>query len=369
MCVVRAEALALTAKARPYWESLGYASSLSQRVTLWFLPLSMAGPLLNDHTQYGGSLNAWIAIALAAQGAVMVVFEVARRVIHRRDAQGSRPAATLVAIALAVSARAMVLALLTYEAGFTASIELSYRLFSGFTSALAIICFICFVIRASDVHRDLVVTLDARLASLSALDVSMQGRLAEITRGITVFVASKVDPLVDSLDRALDEVAGGAKVTASVQYLPHAIDDVLRPLSHHLASDRVDLDVLAVPEPAAPIRMVTVPDSIELGSAIFPRICAAMVMLVAVAPAARQLSFLEFIALLVGLGLWVVAGLAGMRWLVGRLRAPAGVCILVITVATGLVLSTGVILMEILNFPVPGYASVLQSSWVPSSVR
>jgi len=355
---IRGDALSLIARVRRLWESLGYASSLSQRAVLWYLPLSVAGPIFIDRARFGGSVSAWLAIALAGQVGLMVVFEVARRVIHRHDPQGSRPAATLVAIVLAFTLRAMVLALLTYQAGFSAIVELPYRVTSGLTSGLAIILVICLVIRASDVHRDLVGVLDARLASLSALDVSMQGRLAEIIRGITAFVASKVDPLVDTLDRVLDEVAGGAQVTASVQYLRHAIDDVLRPLSHQLSSDRVDLDVLAVPEPAVPTRRLSIPGTFELGRAIAPKTCAVLVMLAGVAPATRQLTPLGVMTFLVVLGLWVLVVLGCIRLLLGRLRAPVGVGIFVITVAVTLVVPSGVIIMAFISLPVPDYVMI-----------
>ena len=358
MWVVRADALSLMTRVRELWESLGYASSLSQRVALWYLPLSVAGPMFIDRARFGGSPSGWIAIALVAQVALMVTFEVSRRVIHRQDPGGSRPAATLVAIMIAVLIRGAILALLANQAGFTVHVEWTYRLAGGVTSAAAMIIVICLVIRARDLHRELVDTLDSRLASLADLDISMQSRLAEINLGVTELVAAKVDPLVDNLNRALDEVAGGAQVADSIQYLRYAIDDVLRPLSHQLATDRVDLDVLAVPEPAVPTRQPSAPGSFELGRAIAPKTCAALVMLAAVAPAARQLSALGFSTFLLLLGLWVLVLLGFLRWLAGRLRAPAAVGVVVITVAVTLVVPTGVVMMTILNLPVPDFVMV-----------
>ena len=192
---------ASTARVRVLWESLGCASSLSQQVAL------------------------------------MVTFEVSRRLIHRHDLGGSRPAATLAAIMIAVLIRGAILALLANQAGFSVTVEWTYRLVGGVTSAATVIIVICLVIRARDLHRELVLNLDSRLASLAYLDISMQSRLAEINLGITELVAAKVDPLVDNLDRVLDKVVAGADVAVSLKYLRHAVDDVLRPLSHQLTID------------------------------------------------------------------------------------------------------------------------------------
>ena len=350
--------MASMARVRDLWESLGYASSLSQQVALWYVPLSVAGPVFLDRARLGGSLSGWIAIAVAAQVALMVTFEVSRRLIHRHDPGGSRPAATLVAIMIAVLIRGAILALLAKQTGLTVNVEWTYRLAGGVTSAAAMIIVICLVIRARDLHRELVVVLDSRLASLADLDISMQSRLAEINLGITELVAAKVDPLVDNLDRVLDEVVKGADVAASLQYLRHAVDDVLRPLSHQLTTDRLDLDVLAVPTTLVHVRTDTLPRSISLRGAIFPKLCAAIVILTAVAPTARQLSALGFITFLLGLGLWVVAALGCLRWLVGRLRAPTPLAISVITLATALVVFTGVVIMGSLDLPVPDHVMI-----------
>ena len=58
-------------------------------MALWYVPVSVAGPVFIDRARFGGSLCGWIAIALAAQVALMVTFKVARRVFHRHDPDGS----------------------------------------------------------------------------------------------------------------------------------------------------------------------------------------------------------------------------------------------------------------------------------------
>ena len=266
-----------------------------------------------------------------------------------------RPAATLVAIMIAILIRGAILALLANQAGFSVTVEWTYRLVGGVTSAATVIIVICLVIRARDLHRELVLNLDSRLASLAYLDISMQSRLAEINLGITELVAAKVDPLVDNLDRVLDEVVAGADVAASLKYLRHAVDDVLRPLSHQLTIDHLDLDVLAIPTPSVLTRRERRPTSISLGGAMFPKLCAAIVILSAIAPTARQLSALGFITFLFGLGLWVMAALGCLRWVVGRLRAPTAFAIIVITLATALVVFTGVVIMGSIDLPAPDH--------------
>ena len=272
---VRATTLPTITLFRGLWESLGYASSLSQQVALWFLPLGVAGPLFLDRARLGGSLIEWIVIALDAQVSLMVAFEIARRVIHRKDPEGSRPYATLVAIVIACLLRGAVIALLADNAELSSSIELAYRLVGGVTIV------ICLVIRERDVHRELVAALDSRLASLAILSISMQGRLAEINRGIGERVAAKMGPLVEHLDRTLDEALSGADVTASVEYIGHVIDDVLRPFSHELVNDRQDPDLLVADGPPVAGRPKARLGSMQLGGAIFPKICAAIVILVA----------------------------------------------------------------------------------------
>ncbi len=355
---VRATTLPTITLFRGLWESLGYASSLSQQVALWFLPLGVAGPLFLDRARLGGSLIEWIVIALDAQVSLMVAFEIARRVIHRKDPEGSRPYATLVAIVIACLLRGAVIALLADNAELSSSIELAYRLVGGVTTVASMIIVICLVIRERDVHRELVAALDSRLASLAILSISMQGRLAEINRGIGERVAAKMGPLVEHLDRTLDEALSGADVTASVEYIGHVIDDVLRPFSHELVNDRQDPDLLVADGPPVAGRPKARLGSMQLGGAIFPKICAAMVILVAVAPAARELSALGCVVFLLGMGLWVLVILGCLRRLVGEMRVPVSVGIVVITVATAVTLSSGVVIMMSANLPVPKYVLI-----------
>ena len=228
------------------WERLGYASTLSQSVALWYFPVSLAGPLFIDRVRFGGSWTAWIAISVGAQLVLMASFDICRRVIHRPGRPESQPALTLVAILSATFIRGAALGLLVMWFGFSTNIELGYRLVAGLMAATMVII-VALVFSARERHRDLVGRLDRERAALVDLDISMQGRLAEISRGITTLVTLKVEPLLDDLDSALSEVGEGAAIDYSLQSLRRLVDDELRPLSHQLGIERVDLDVLAVP--------------------------------------------------------------------------------------------------------------------------
>ena len=194
------------AHVRRRWERLGYASSLSPKVALCYFPVSLAGPMFIDRERFGGSLAVWLLLSAVAQLALMGAFEILRRGIHRPGRAQSQPGLTLAAILVAVLFRGAVLAIFVRWFGFSPDVEFGYRL-TGSLTAAAMIIVIALVVSAHERHRALVEQLDRERAGLADLDMSMQGRLAEITRGVTALVTSKVEPLLNDLDSALDEVA------------------------------------------------------------------------------------------------------------------------------------------------------------------
>jgi hypothetical protein len=334
------------------WERLGYASTLSQSVALWYFPVSLAGPLFIDRVRFGGSWTVWIAISVVAQLVLMASFDICRRVIHRPGRPESQPALTLVAILSATFIRGAALGLLVMWFGFTTNIELGYRLAAGLIATTMVII-VALVFSASERHRDLVGRLDRERAALVDLDISMQGRLAEISRGITTLVTLKVEPLLDDLDSALSEVGEGADIDRSLQSLRHLVDDELRPLSHQLGIERVDLDVLAVPVSSNARPRVPMPDSLIIRDALLPTTSAVVAMLGGFGPAVRQLPAEGILIFVIGLGLCVLVGVGGVRQLVGGLRLPLVPGIGMASLVVSLVVASSILLMVWIGLPVP----------------
>lgn len=340
--------------ARRRWERLGYASSLSARVALLYFPVSLAGPMFIDRARFGGSWTVWLLISALAQLALLGAFEILRRIIHREGRPRSRPGLTLAAILIASLVRGVALGVVVRWFGFSPGIELGYRLTSGLTAA-AMIIVIALAVSAHDRHRELVVRLDRERAGLADLDVSMQGRLAEITRGVTALVTSKVEPLLNDLDAALGEVAAGADVASSIQSLRHLVDDELRPLSHQLSSESVDLDVLALPVAPATRLHVPLPEFLRTRDALLPGTSAVLTMLSGLGPAIRELTPLQSLSFILGLGAFVALGVGGLRAAAGRLRMPVFICIGATSMAVSVVVALGVVILDRIGLSVPDH--------------
>ena len=354
---MRARGDAALAHVRRRWERLGYASSLSPKVALCYFPVSLAGPMFIDRERFGGSLAVWLLLSAVAQLALMGAFEILRRGIHRPGRAQSQPGLTLAAILVAVLFRGAVLAIFVRWFGFSPDVEFGYRL-TGSLTAAAMIIVIALVVSAHERHRALVEQLDRERAGLADLDMSMQGRLAEITRGVTALVTSKVEPLLNDLDSALTEVASGADVAPSLQSLRHLVDDELRPLSHQLSVETVDLDVLALPVPPAARPRVPLPEYLRVRDALLPGSSGILTILSALGPAFRELTVLQSLTFLLELGAFVALGVGGLRALAGRLRLPVYACIATTSIAVSLIVAGGLIILDQIGLPGPDHVVI-----------
>lgn len=344
-------------QARQLWERLGHASSLSQSVALWYFPVNLAGPMFIDRERFGGSWTLWIVISGGAQLVLMASFEICRRVIHRPGRPQSQPACTLIAIIVSSFLRGLCLGILVMWFGFSSNIELSYRLLGGLT-AMAMIVVIALVISVRDRHRELITRLNRERASLEELDISMQGRLAEITRGITLLVTEKVEPMLDDLDVVLLEVSRGADVSLGLESLRHLVDDELRPLSHQLSLETVDLDVLAVPAGREAKTRVPMPESLSIRQILLPGTSAVLTLICAVAPAVRQLSSVGILVFVIGLFALVMLGVSALRLVARDLRLPVFIGIGTVSLAVAVVNATGIMLMGWVGLPVPEHVVI-----------
>ena len=94
---------------------------MSLPVALIYLPFAFAGPLFIDTVRVGGHLASWFVVGLAGWLALLVVLLAIRWLI--RPLRRGRPVATVIAIALAVAARAVALTLTAQVVGLTPSAE------------------------------------------------------------------------------------------------------------------------------------------------------------------------------------------------------------------------------------------------------
>ena len=342
------------ADVRRRWERLGYASSLGPRVALLYFPVSLAGPLFIDRERFGGSWTVWFLMSAFAQLALVGAFEILRRLIHCEGRAKSQPGLTLTAIVIAALVRGIALGVVVRWFGFSPDIEIGYRLPAALAAA-AMIIVIALAVSAHDRHRELVEHLDRERAGLADLDISMQGRLAEITCGVTALVSAKVAPLLNELDVTLGEVAAGADVAPSIQSLRHLVDEELRPLSHQLIAESVDLDVLALPVAPATRPRVPLPEFLRARDALLPGSSAVLTMLSALGPAVRELTPLQSLNFLLGLGGIVALGVGGLRASAGRLRLPVVICVGTTAMAVSIVVALGVIALDAIGLSAPSH--------------
>lgn len=340
---------------RRSWDRFGRSISLSPRVALLYAPIGAIGPLLQDWEQYGGSMISWLAVAAAGELVVLACFQLARWLIHgapgRTDPR-SRPVATLVAFYATVIVRALALVVgIGVVAGPAANLgsELAYRIFAAVALQVGFLIIIALYVNAHAEHRALVADLERQRRQLADLDETMQERLASMHREFVTQVHATIDPQVERLYQALEEVSRGADPTPSVQELTRFVDEELRPMSHGLSAPlAVEIQDQRSPVLQKRIR-VPIPRHLLVADCILPLMSAWLMFVASVVGAVRFLGAGELIVFSLVMPGFMLVSLTVARRLVRSWAPPAivaaavviGLCTIVPMVALLLLGASG----------------------------
>jgi hypothetical protein len=218
------------------WQRLGDSAALGPAVAWFYLPLGLLGPVLLEPNRVGGSVGGWLVVGLIGQSAIFASLWISRRLIHRKTASQSRPFANLAAILIAIGLRAVLIAWFAQVLNLTDNLDLAYRLGAGIFTQTGLIVAVAVIVSSFSFHRQLSAKLWSQQEQLRELNSSIQERLVGMRREIAAQVRLTINPLIEEIDRGLDQVATGENPAAIREAIREIVDEQLRPLSRSLES-------------------------------------------------------------------------------------------------------------------------------------
>jgi signal transduction histidine kinase len=218
------------------WQRLGDSAALGPAVAWFYLPLGLLGPVLLEPNRAGGSVGGWLVVGLIGQSAIFATLWISRRLIHRKTASQSRPFANLVAILIAIGLRAVLIAWFAEVLNLTDDFDIAYRLGAGIFTQTGLIVAVAVIVSSFSFHRQLAAKLWSQQEQLRELNSSIQERLGGMRRELAAQVRLTINPLIEEIDRGLDQVATGENPEAIRKAIQEIVDGQLRPLSRSLES-------------------------------------------------------------------------------------------------------------------------------------
>jgi|694.fasta_scaffold33936_5 hypothetical protein len=218
------------------WQRLGDSAALGPAVAWFYLPLGLLGPVLLEPNRVGGSVGGWLVVGLIGQSAIFASLWISRRLIHRKTASQSRPFANLAAILIAIGLRAVLIAWFAQVLNLTDNLDLAYRLGAGIFTQTGLIVAVAVIVSSFSFRRQLSAKLWSQQEQLRELNSSIQERLVGMRREIAAQVRLTINPLIEEIDRGLDQVATGENPEAIREAIREIVDEQLRPLSRSLES-------------------------------------------------------------------------------------------------------------------------------------
>ena len=336
---------------RTVWRLLGSPAAVSWKLGWWYLPFGLVGPLLIDRSRLGGSVLAWLAVALAGQAVLMLAFAMLGG-LPARVRDGARPLANIAVMCAALALRGLTLAALADAAGLTQGSELRYRVGPALIAQLGMLVTLGVVASAYDGHRRLAAELDAQRRQLADIDASMRERIEETSRLLTERVRESVDPLIARLDVQLVRIRDGSSSTEVAHAINRLVDDELRPFSHRLAAEASQVPP-RVPV-AARSRRIPLPSTLRAAETIQPLTLGVIVALLSLSQSLRAFSLPTALLFPVLTGAIVFMVLWSIRQLLLERSLPLTVMFLGLSVVTGAAFWLAIEIQTALRLPVPG---------------
>ena len=273
------------------WYLLGLRSSLSFRLTLFFLFPGSLSPIFIDRADFGGSFLLWTGLILLAHSGFSITILIAARLIHGNRKNESHPIATLIAFVCAQSIRGSILGFSTVFLGFTDDPKLAFRILSGGVFISTVLSVIAISIAIFDQHSNLVRNLENKTSELSQLRISMDTRLQEAAKNLREYAQQVVTPRIDQIDQLLVALKSGGNKDVAVHEMQEYVETELRPFSHQIAHDKslqaIDLHV------ETSKKKFELPRTINLSQSMRPYITTMLFFITYAAAAQRTMTFVE----------------------------------------------------------------------------
>lgn len=362
------------------WQRLGDSAALSPLVAWCYFPLGLIGPVLLEPNRLGGGIGSWLLVGLVGQAAIFLTLWISRLVIHQKMESQSRPIANLAAILIAIGLRAVSIAWVVHELSLTDKFDFMYRLSAGLFTQTGFLIAVAVIVSSLSFHRQTATKLWKQQDQLRELNSSMQERLAGIRGALAAQVRLTIDPLIEEIDRGLDQIAAGGNPAAIRDSIREIVDEELRPLSRRLESqDDSDMELSASsPDPLT--AWIPLPPNPRVSLLIRPLLASFFVALLAASPGLIVNGIIG--ALVYPLVAFILTApiLLVIRAAIGSWRLPLWLGILFIFIVTAAVAGVAKVFAaeRILTFPSTslvitlisgGFAGVLAATFAMANER
>jgi hypothetical protein len=335
------------------WQRLGESAALGPAVAWFYFPLGLLGPVLLEPNRVGGSVGSWIVVGLVGQAVIFLSLWICRRIIHEESAPKSRPLANLAAILVAIGLRAVAIAWVAQVLTLTENFDLTYRLGAGFFTQTGLLVTVAVIVSSFSFHRQMVGTLWSRQEQLRELNSSMQERLAGTRSELAAQIRLTINPLMEEINRGLDQVANGENSENIRESIRHIIDGQLRPLSHSLES-QVGSEFEPPASASVPLTTwIPLPSKPPISLLIRPIATSFIIALLAASPGLIANGIVGAIAYPLVAFILTVPVLFAIRALMGSWQLPLwwGISLVFVVTAVGVGLTKTFAAERILSFP------------------
>lgn len=289
-------------------------AALSWRVGLVYLPFSLAGPLLIDRERFQGGWIDALLLGLSGQMAVMVVLAIGYWWLRADVVSRAHGVFALVTLAVAVLARALVLAGLSVALGLTSDFELEYRILGALVVQWPLLLIIALGVSSLDQRLSIARELVGHQAHLDQINQSLNAQLGETHMALALQVKRSIEPSIDRLCVELDRLATTDSAELLHESIRSIVDDELRPLSQRILMDATS--IAEVPRTSHALTRATsfFRERLPLGVLMQPLLIGILAGLLAVSQAIRGMMLPEMI-------LFPLAGATLMFAIIAAIRA------------------------------------------------
>lgn len=345
---------------------IGGKYALSTPVLILTFFLSGLNNLIFDHRRLGGSILAWLGVAVLSHMMMLIAVLPIRLTILPVKDRKSKPFVALGVFAFAGAFRGVCSNFIAQWMDLQEDSEILFRGLGGINYFVLMASLSTILVAVSVEHRNVMSSLSKEQQQLRAMKNSIRGQVAEQRRQILEQIHHVLDPRVSQFRVLLEEsksLPDSSKVLADTQKL---VADIVRPLSHRIieSADRADI-------PTSNIGYQTNQKfdhdrRYQVEALILPTFLTLAVMQISLASLLVTLDYEQ------GLRVWIIAGvttylvLRVAKVILGQLATSiwmAGVIVLGVHVAAALVLDSG---GELFNAQIPtalrGYLYVFPTS-------
>jgi len=291
---------------------LALPSALSLRLWLFFFPIACINPLFVDHRSLGGSYVDWLLLLVEAHLVLGLVFIIARHFLIRANSRTLAISIVATAYLLGQTLRGTFIGYETVQNHWTDDMLLFYRVTLGSLVYLLILALFAVVLGAYDSHETLVRELQSSESRLRNRQSALEVDIEKINSDARVEVMEALEPQMSAIRQKMRKDSGPTELLETVSLLQAFNDQVLHSLTKNLILTNSDIELSHVRDSKPYKRNRDWHSTIDLKSALYPKIGFGLLFLINVGAAPRLMPINQFerftfcYALLIGIPIYLL---------------------------------------------------------------